>query len=598
MKKNIYSLLKNKIPLFILLIWTAAIGYFIWQRVNQSGRPPIFDALTYYQKAKNSWMNLHQGFPQNPLNVDQATRPPGTVLLSYPFGFHEDYHGFLFRSVFVPFLLWIITILILVWPKREPNKERSYWSVILAVFLLGPFPFFFQFDFGSSAYWGLVDSFLASMSALALAVVVKSLEKRSRTLLIIGVLIASICPFIKPSGCFIYFLTALCWSMLCFVPIFNKSNQDNKALIRFWRMGSILFFIMGILILYLVKSSSYLGNNTVSGLTKNMLILNDESKNNISLPFFLSLLYETTGPQILIIASVFIFLISKSKNKMNEQIPLWVLCSSSFLFFMIGMWFWIWMTGITQVRYFFPFFLLGLVPLIYASHQMLSSQDARPHPLLYLVSKCVFILPAINMLLLLSIINPNNYWQKKSGTSMNIKLNDPGVNMAKQFLSLIANEKTQSTVYDTNFGDSNNSFVSFGYLDRIIHPELNGFTNIHPVDWVRPSTFRFTEIILKSNYIIFRPMKPDEITQALKDSIISSFGEEEIAIEAYLNSLTLDQGLQTVYQEEDCKLSKITDKTKLIEAFEPFLMSKQWRPLFLQENKITPQGWKLFQSSE
>ncbi|MEO5582761.1 MAG: hypothetical protein ABIR66_08715, partial [Saprospiraceae bacterium] len=265
MKRNIYSLLRNKIPLFILLIWTVVIGYFIWLRVNQSGRPPIFDALTYYEKAKNTWENVYKGFPENPLNVNPATRPPGTVLLSYPFGFYDDYHGFLFRSVFIPFLLWIITILILVWPKREQNKERSYWSALLAIFLLGPFPFFFQFDFGSSAYWGLVDSFLASMSALALAMVVKSIEKKSRSLLIIGVLIASICPFIKPAGCFIYLLTALCWSTIGLVPIFNKNNQDNKSLIRFWWIGSMLFFIMGMLILYLVKSSYYLGHNTVSG---------------------------------------------------------------------------------------------------------------------------------------------------------------------------------------------------------------------------------------------------------------------------------------------------------------------------------------------
>ncbi|MEO5582333.1 MAG: hypothetical protein ABIR66_06555, partial [Saprospiraceae bacterium] len=373
-------------------------------------------------------------------------------------------------------------------------------------------------------------------------------------------------------------------------------NQDNKSLIRFWWIGSMLFFIMGMLILYLVKSSYYLGHNTVSGLAKNMLILNDESKNNISLPYTLSLLYETAGPQVLLIVAVFIFLISTSKKKINEQIPLWILCSSGFLFFLIGIWFWIWMTGITQVRYFFPFFLLGLVPLIYATQQVLSSQDIRSHPMLYLISKWVFILPGINMLLLLSVINPNKNWQKKSGTSMNIKPNDPGVKIATQFLSSIATEKTQSIIYDTNFGDNNNSFVSFGYLDHLIHPDLMGFTNIHPVDWIRPSTFRFTEIIIKSGYILFRHMRPDEITQALKDSIISSFGEEEIAIEAYLNSLTPDQGLQTLYQEEDFKLSKITDKTKLIDAFEPFLMSRQWRPLFLEENKITPQGWKLFPS--
>lgn len=129
----------------------------------------------------------------------------------------------------------------------------------------------------------------------------------------------------------------------------------------------------------------------------------------------------------------------------------------------------------------------------------------------------------------------------------------------------------------------------------MLHPDATSFTCTHTIDWLRPFTYKLSEIILNSDYIIFHSMDHDEISKSLNDSIINSFYEEGIAIEGYLNSLTTAQGFQTLFVDGDCKLSKITDKNKLIEAFEPFLMSRQWRPLFLQENKITPEGWQLFQ---
>ncbi|MEP7320817.1 MAG: hypothetical protein ABI761_02820 [Saprospiraceae bacterium] len=583
--------MRKKIPLFILLFWTAAIAYFIWQRVNQSDRPPIYDALTYYAKAKFSWMNIQQGFPENPLNVMPAVRPPGTVLLTYPFGFHDDYHGFLFRSVFVPFLLWIITILILTWPKREPNKEESYWPVAIAAMLLGPFPFFFQFDFGSSGYWGLVDSFLASVSALALALVLKSIEKKSKKLLLASIIVSSICPFIKPAGCFIFFLIALYWSVMTLLRVVNKNNNEKKALLKFWVLGSTLFFLAGIAILYAAVSSDYLGEGTVSYFAKSMIILKEETKGLASFPVLVSIFYNLVGPQILLYTSIFIFLFSKSTKNLESPIRPRTLFFSGFTLIIIGIWFWVWKTGISQVRYFYPFLLMGNVPFLYGAFDIFYRRNIK----VYTIFKMACFLPAINILLLLSIVNPNKTWQDRSGVSMNINTNDPGVKVAKQFLPIIANEKVTATVYDTNMGNSNNSFISFGSLNQLIHPEATNFTAIHPVDWARPSTYRFTEIILNCEYIIFHPMDQDELSTALNDSIITSFYEEGIAIEAYLNSLTNAQGLQTLFEEGDCKLSKITDKAKLIEAFEPFLMSRVWRPLFMQENNITPEGWQLFQ---
>lgn len=71
-------------PYCLLAVWIVAVGLFMWTRAHQSLTAPGPDPLSYMQKAKNTWENARQGFPVNPLNVEQPLRPPGTTLISFP----------------------------------------------------------------------------------------------------------------------------------------------------------------------------------------------------------------------------------------------------------------------------------------------------------------------------------------------------------------------------------------------------------------------------------------------------------------------------------------------------------------------------------
>jgi hypothetical protein len=81
-------------PFCLLAAWIAAVGLLMWTRAQQNITPPGPDPLSYMQKAKNSWENARQGFPVNPLNVEQPLRPPGTSLISFPFGYDGDHRAF------------------------------------------------------------------------------------------------------------------------------------------------------------------------------------------------------------------------------------------------------------------------------------------------------------------------------------------------------------------------------------------------------------------------------------------------------------------------------------------------------------------------
>ena len=48
--------------------------------------PPVWDSLSYVQKGFSFWQAVGVGKWFNPFNLPMTVRPPGTILMSYPFG--------------------------------------------------------------------------------------------------------------------------------------------------------------------------------------------------------------------------------------------------------------------------------------------------------------------------------------------------------------------------------------------------------------------------------------------------------------------------------------------------------------------------------
>ncbi|MEO5582762.1 MAG: hypothetical protein ABIR66_08720 [Saprospiraceae bacterium] len=583
-KSNIFSL--NKIPLFILIIWISLIGFFIWQRVNQSDRPPIYDALAYYQKAMNFWENVKKGFPQNPFNLNPTDRPPGTVLLSYPLGFKEDHHGFLFRSVFIPFLLWIIVILFIVWPKQNEEKKKSFWPAMLYVFLLGPLPFFFQFDYGRF-YWGLVDSFFAAMAALSLMVIIKSIEKKSSQWLIAAVLLTMICPMIKPMGYLIFLLIGIFWGIVNLSLILDKNNTEKRAQIKYWWLGVSLFVFAGIIVLYLGISSQYLGQATLNFNLLGMVVLRGDTKEYINFTNFLYTAYDVVGPQFAVYFSLLILLLFRYRKSVPPRIPPAIVLITGLFISLLGIRIWIWETGISQSRYYYPFFLLSLVLFLYYSNDIFTTQKIQINSFIKGTLKVICFLPGLNILALLSQTNPNQKWQDFSGTGMYISMNNEAIEIAKKFLAELSAVTSPAVVYSI-YSKENITFENYGYYYKTTHTDIPGFYCLTPIDWLRPHEYRIHEIINRTDYIIYNP---NNIEMPAKDYVPNSFYVEGTVIEAFLNTLSPEQGLQPIIEVKNCKLAKITNKIKLRQAFESFLLSRQWSQVFLQENKISPNTW-------
>src|SRR5205085_7417107 len=97
----------GQIAKIVVLAWLVFLGIALWQHAKNSQMPPTYDALNYFAKGKNIWLHLRGKHFVNPFNLPPTYRPPGTVLMSFPLGYHNDFHGFYFRSVFFPIVCFV-----------------------------------------------------------------------------------------------------------------------------------------------------------------------------------------------------------------------------------------------------------------------------------------------------------------------------------------------------------------------------------------------------------------------------------------------------------------------------------------------------------
>jgi len=159
------------LPHIILGIWLVLIGAGIRQHTARAVQPPIYDALTYFQKAKNFWGTVYEGKLVNPFNIAPSFRPPGTIVMSYPLGFSTDFRPFYFRSVFLPILCVVFAVYAAGYSRIMGNSEK--WDLACLAMFLTTIPMFHHFerakDIPSPLIWGLVDNFLAGVAALSVA---------------------------------------------------------------------------------------------------------------------------------------------------------------------------------------------------------------------------------------------------------------------------------------------------------------------------------------------------------------------------------------------------------------------------------------------
>ncbi len=216
-------------PPLAVAVWVTVIAIGLVIATQAAGEPPVWDAMTYAQKALNFWQAVDAGKPFNAFALPLTVRPPGTVLMSYPFGWSENYHWFYFRSSAIPMGLFIAAVYIAGW-SRSLSRAGHWMLAALAIALAG-IPILFQFqqndELKAFYYWGLVDAFLAGLAALATAAAVRSVASRSIGWAVVAALAGAFCFWVKPSGLLAMGLTGAVWLILVGFA-WRQLNTDRR----------------------------------------------------------------------------------------------------------------------------------------------------------------------------------------------------------------------------------------------------------------------------------------------------------------------------------------------------------------------------------
>ena len=207
----------SRLSIAIVGSWFAVIGYAIWSYAAAEVEPPLWDPGSYAAKAFYFWQAVRERHLFNPLSLPPAVRPPGTILMSYPFGFSHAFNAFYFRSVYFPLILLAAAVYIGCHDRGVAGPALPSWVIAVVALALCGMPVFYQFQPGflpATNFWGLVDAFIASVAAVAAAAAVRSVRTLSVGWAIVAAVAAALCLMIKPAGGLVMLLVGATWLIL------------------------------------------------------------------------------------------------------------------------------------------------------------------------------------------------------------------------------------------------------------------------------------------------------------------------------------------------------------------------------------------------
>lgn len=584
-----FAVLRSSKQLVVLALWIGFLGWGIWQHAQQSQQPPIYDAFSYYQKAYNFWGDIHQLRGLHPFDAEPSFRPPGTILMSYPFGFDVDYRGFYFRSMFLPIAL--LSLAVVIAGYRRELDSRSKWQLVLIAAFLSSLPCFYQFEpsskIPSTVHWGLVDDFLAGVTAFAAAATVRSLWTQSLRWVALAAVSASFCLLIKPAGILIMMLVGLIWFGLTALKLKSvwHSADERKSTTRWLLYGMVIFAIPYLIVLASSFTSHYLSSKNLAYGDAALVVMRTEllpSWRVLNEQLFLGLGYPIVGWLFLTMALVGSYVWRMPAARLSwGNTSLAGLALASFSAFAFGVWFWLFGSGgTTQIRYFIPFVLVATVlalPTIQSAVRAMSSWKAG-------MLSVLMIAPVVNIGLLLPQTDAPIQWQLWTGVNLTSGVVDAALIQARDFVAEVKREGSNHMVlYSISMNTADEYFSALIEYSGVAMPPPIGSMN-RPIDWQRPSTYRKKEM-LDANYWMFEPVRDPRIVQELlTTSSIDTFEQERMLFAAWATQLTANEGVSVVSDTPIARVLRITNVDSLELAFDALVAKHHWRDTFIAAN--------------
>lgn len=565
-----YRLLHSKKLLLVfsvitIAIWLTALGSGIWEYASSETEPPVFDALSYVQKAQAFWGVIESGEIVNPLSIEPTIRPFGTVLLSYPFGFHDDFRWFYFRSSFIPLVIFTLTCICAV--NIYTLSSRQFLFLLIISICASSAPCFYQFqlsqgDTSVSVTWGFVDLLLSSLASLAIAITLRNYKNKSLVGTFFVSIIASSTILIKPSGLLIMAVIGMVWF------IFNVPVQrQTKGQIYFFIKGCFIFFVVYVSIFLSIYFSDYFSYEQAKYGLGSMDLIKKMYGGIPSIFEIFRKLHLSVG--IIISTLIFYGLAYSFKLKYRRYFV------SAIVILLIGLWLWLYKTSINNIRYFLPFLFMSFtvtLPPVINSVKSLSNVKC-------VIVWMLFLAPTVLVAFLLSTDKPSTNLQHLAGINLTANNHSDEVQLANDLYSdLVSTSEQDNIIYYAGIQPRVRAVQAVLDYDRLIGGSKARTIPALPIDWVREHCYRIDEIT-RARFIVFELVEaPNQILNLT--SKVKTYAEEQLMVRAWLSSLTPEQGIRIHSYTKNVRVIEVMDVGKIENAATYLFDNHTWRKEF------------------
>lgn len=571
------------LPSLLFLIWLAGVGSLVWRKAHMTQFPPSPDPFSYIQKAVHFWDNAKKGFPRNPLNLTQPFRPPGTVLISYPFGYDRDHGGFLFRTVYIPFLIWTGAVLLLFWPTAQCRDRRVGVSqAILAAILFGASPFLFHLEYGDGhTAWGLMDQALGAVSGFAMAAMVRGVFTRSVILLFTAVAMGCFAILIKPTGGLVLFF---CGLFLVLSETMRGLERRRKGLgpdLGFMAKGIGLFGLMGGFVVWACMNSRYLDAEAVKTHSHAQAIMRSINT-EIGLFDGTLRLYAFLGPQGVLLILLVMMLLSGFMKGIGRAIGHFPVIFSVILW-TVGFYLWIGHFGFSNVRYYSLFAYMGLATMLGWTASRIDGIPFRNYAVPLTVST---VLACLNFLALLAVREPDRRWEKAFGTDVGVATDIGDDGRATQYLlKRYEGSEKEPVVYNVSLKTGLNYFFLMNSdFRRMEEPDYRGYRMLGDVNWYGNPAVDLYELIYMTDLLLCP--KPGKTNERKPWTTSREMGQEREGILDFINGSLGSGWISVEAGFGQLNLLRIVDKDRFAAAFDSAFSNAEWSPQFVQANGI------------
>ena len=578
-RKHFFSAYIIVVTIFLL---TVTIG--IEKKAYKAVAPPIYDPIGYYAKSQSVWNSINK---KKPLEVLSSipSRPPGTVLILYPFGFVPSIQSFLFRSTLAPIAIWTFALIVVILPKVRNLKEMLVGSALTAGMLALPIFYHFEFpidlgrSFSISIQWGLVDVLQGSVAALASALISTGVKKNIKSLIVLAWFLGAYTFFIKPSG--ILVLGSLFPIYLTEGMILWKQQAHPKK--SFLILHLALFGVgIGITVasIWLAVSSGYLSKEVIESAKIGQKVLIQIS--NQSLWIQMDVLWKPVFGHWWFPAIAGILLISMgsmifSLTRLGIS-HLGLRFVSSLLVFVSALYWWVTMAG-QEHRYLFPFIMLIMSWLIVPTlFEWMVSLGNRVR----YMAMAYCLIPLICLLTLLNIQQGkvSSKIEKFFGYNLDAGQYRDEVKMGNYLLQKASLIQHPINIY--SIGNYRVGAVEMiDWVNSIEHDgEGHHFTIYRVNDWIHPGIK--IKQLLSCDYFILE--KNGMERRLLSDGALKWQDEEPFLVNFIKSNTQQPDSVIKLIQDGPVSLYKVQNREKYVAACNDWVANHKWSDDFWIRN--------------